>query len=85
MNIVYAHCGKRKARGENFMNVEKRFYQIKPVDELTFADDFMFGRVMRDKTICKELLERLLKIKIGKLSFPKLQEGHKNCIHAIFV
>lgn len=57
----------------------KNFYKIKSVDELTFADDFMFGRVMRDKTICKELLERLLKIKIDKLTFPKLQEVLNPC------
>lgn len=47
---------------------------MKSVDELTLADDFMFGRVMRDRAICRELLERLLKIKIGRLSFPRPQE-----------
>lgn len=52
----------------------KNFYQIKPVDELTFADDFMFGRVMRDKTICKELLEILLGIKIERIDFPEIQK-----------
>lgn len=51
----------------------------KSVDELTFADDFMFGRVMRNKSICKELLERLLKINIDKLTFPKLQEVLNPC------
>lgn len=35
----------------------------KPVEELTFADDFMFGAVMRDKEICKGVIERLLKIR----------------------
>ena len=37
---------------------------IKPVEELTFTDDFMFTTIMKDKEICKELLERLLKINV---------------------
>ncbi len=35
---------------------------IKPVEELTFTDDFMFGYVLRDPEICKTLLETLLGI-----------------------
>lgn len=46
----------------------------KSVDELTFADDFMFGKVMENKEICKEILELLLGIKIGDIKYPKLQE-----------
>ena len=33
---------------------------MKPIEELTFTDDYMFGYVMRNPEICKELLERLL-------------------------
>ena len=32
----------------------------KSVEELTFTDDFMFGTIMKNKTICKGVLERLL-------------------------
>ena len=32
---------------------------MKPIEELTFTDDFMFGHIMQNKEICKELLERL--------------------------
>ena len=31
---------------------------LKPIEELTFADDFMFGRVMQNPEIYKGLLER---------------------------
>ncbi len=48
--------------------------KIKPIEELTFIDDFMFNRVMQDAEICKELLERLLKIKIAKIEYPELQK-----------
>ena len=47
---------------------------MKPIDELTFTDDYMFGHVLQDPDICKELLERLLHIKIEKVEFPELQK-----------
>ena len=49
-------------------------YTHKPVDELTFTDDFMFGTVMKNKAICKGVLERLLHIKVGKIEYPSLQK-----------
>ncbi len=48
---------------------------MKPIEELTFADDFMFGRVMQNQEICKGLLERLLEIKIDKIEYPVLQKN----------
>ena len=47
---------------------------IKPIEELTFVDDYMFGYILQNKAICKQLLERLLKIKIEKIKFPELQK-----------
>jgi len=35
---------------------------MKPIEELTFTDGFMFGHIMQNKEICKELLEKLLYI-----------------------
>ena len=49
-------------------------YPHKPVDELTFTDDFMFGTIMKNKGICKGVLERLLHIKVGKIEYPSLQK-----------
>ena len=46
----------------------------KPIEELTFTDDFMFGRVMQNPEICKGFLERLLEIKIDKIEYPTLQK-----------
>ena len=31
--------------------------RLKPFEELTFHDDFMFGIVMQDKEVCREALE----------------------------
>ena len=49
-------------------------YAIKPFEELAFSDDFMFFKVMQDDGICKELIERLLKIKIDHIERPVLQK-----------
>ena len=40
---------------------------IKPYEDLDFTDDFMFGKVMEDLTLCQDVMECLLQRKIGKL------------------
>ena len=49
---------------------------IKPVEELTFADDFMFGAVMKHPPICKDVLEKLLHISIKRIDYPELQKKY---------
>ena len=44
---------------------------IKAWEELEIKDDFLFAKVMRDKRLCKKLLERLLQTKI--------EEGTRVC------
>ena len=39
----------------------------KRYEELTIADDFMFGKVMEDKKLCREVLECLLDHSVGEL------------------
>ena len=46
----------------------------KSIEELTIADDFMFGAVMRDPKLCKPLLELILNVKIRKIEYPELQK-----------
>ena len=47
----------------------------KKYQELTFTDDFMFGKVLvNNPKICRRLLEVLLEIKIKKVSFPERQK-----------
>ena len=41
---------------------------------LTLADDFIFSRVLRDKEICREILELLLKVRIQRIEFPSVQK-----------
>ena len=60
------------------MNTANTDYQksfFKPIEELTFTDDFMFGCIMKNEHICRGVLERLLHMKIGKIEYPTLQKS----------
>lgn len=46
----------------------------KTLKELNLSDDFLFAKVMSDKEICKEFLEKLLEIKIEKVTMPENQK-----------
>ena len=46
----------------------------KEFKDLTFADDFMFAKVMLNETLCKQLLEIILDVKIRKISYPEEQK-----------
>ena len=43
--------------------------KFKRWEELTITDDFMFSQVMKDKEICKEVVETILGVKVGKIKF----------------
>lgn len=44
-------------------------YRIKPFEELTIADDYLFKRVMSNKKLCQKLIERILEIKVKDLKY----------------
>ena len=43
--------------------------RFKRWEELDITDDFIFTRVMRNKRLCRTLLEMILKVKIGEIHF----------------
>lgn len=47
---------------------------VKTLKELNLEDDFLFAKVMSDKEICKEFLEKLLEIEIEKIEMPENQK-----------
>ena len=57
---------KKKLGGK--MNREPQ-RQFKKWEDLDITDDFIFSRVMRNKKLCRTLLEMILKVKIGKIKF----------------
>ena len=42
---------------------------IKPWEELSFQDDYMFKRVMSHKRLCKKMLEKILRIEIRDICY----------------
>ena len=47
---------------------------LKTLKELNLEDDFLFAKVMTDKEICKEFLEKLLEVEIEKIEMPENQK-----------
>ena len=46
-------------------------------ESLTFIDDFIFSRVMHDETICRQVVELILGVRIGKVTYLSAQDEHK--------
>ena len=46
----------------------------KPLEKLNITDDFIFGAVMRDPKLCKQLLELILCVRIREIVYPELQK-----------
>ena len=44
-------------------------------DSITFTDNFMFQSVMMDEGICKEVLERIMQIKLSKITIPQQEKA----------
>lgn len=45
-------------------------------EELGISNDFLFGKVMQDPELCKELLQRILpELEIDRVEYPELQKG----------
>lgn len=57
-------------RGENMGD-----YKIKPWEELTIRDDYMFKLVMRRRRICKKMLEGTLRIRIEKIRYLETEKS----------
>ena len=43
--------------------------KFKRWEDLDITDDFIFTRVMRNKKLCRTLLEMILKVKVGRIKF----------------
>ena len=47
-------------------------------EELSISNDFLFGKVMQDAELCKELLQRILPdLDIDHIEYPELQKTIK--------
>ena len=50
-------------------------YKIKPWEELTIRDDYMFKLVMKSRRICKKMLEGTLRIRIAKIRYLETEKA----------
>ena len=55
--------------------------KTKTWDELTIKDNFLFQKVMRNKRICKMLIEEILQIKIKKIAFSFVGRRKKKTLY----
>ena len=46
-------------------------------ESLTFTDNFIFSRVMHDENICRQVVELILGVRIGKIRYLSAQDEHK--------
>lgn len=47
---------------------------MKPIEQLRFTDDYMFGKVMKNEKICRGVIERILHIKATRVVLITLQK-----------
>ena len=47
----------------------------KPFEELTFADDFMFCKIMEHESLCRPFLEILFRTQIDKITYLSTQDN----------
>ena len=65
------------------MKKENQLTPLEKWERLTFADNFIFCKVLNDNVdICKELLELLLEIKIEKIELPSAEYSLKTDFHS---
>ena len=46
-------------------------------ESLTFTDNFIFSHVMHDEHICRQVVELILGVRIGKIHYLSAQDEHK--------
>ena len=46
-------------------------------ENLTFTDDFIFSRVMHEENICRQVVELILGVQIGRIRYLSSQDERK--------
>ena len=67
---------------EAWYNIEKEVIKMKMTEtnweSLDISNDFLFGKVMQNPDLCKELLQRILPdLNIERIEYPELQKSIK--------
>jgi len=83
-------AGRKKMENMEMENIgaesiERKAMGMKQVswEELSIANDFLFGKIMQNTELCRELLQRILPdLKIERIEYPELQKSIKPDIDA---
>ena len=76
----------KKAETEQAKSMEAAAFAKQPEtkwEDLSISNDFLFGKVMQDAELCKELLQRILpELEIDHVEYPELQKTIKEDFEA---
>ena len=75
MKKIFLSIAELRSLSMSELERQARERRIKPVDKLTFADDYLFGEVMHKTDLCAGVVERLLDIRPGKITYPEVQKS----------
>ena len=74
--MIYNNFKNFKKGAERMKNLEQRW------ENLTLADDFLFGKIMRDPKLCAEMLRRIFPdLDIGEIKSIETQKTLKHALH----
>ncbi|MBR2462721.1 MAG: hypothetical protein IKB33_06290 [Spirochaetaceae bacterium] len=57
--------------------MEEQIRTFKRWEDLDITDDFIFSRVIHDENICRQVVELILGVRIGKIHYLSAQDEHK--------
>ena len=77
LGIIGLQGGDKGTMGNTKRELEESW------ESLGISNDFLFGKVMRDPQLCRELLERILPdLEILRIEYPEAQKSIRNDVDA---
>ena len=72
--FLYSHPTQSLLVHEDVIDYETQLALREKWKNLTITDNFLFEKVMRNKRICKRLIEKILGMTIADISFPESEK-----------
>ena len=77
LGIIGLQGGDKGTMGNKELELEESW------ESLGISNDFLFGKIMRDPQLCRELLERILPdLEILRIEYPEAQKSIRNDVDA---
>ena len=78
--LFFSHTAKLSRNNKSFLIYiygKKRMKFSEKYENISFTNNFAFCKVMQNEEICREVIETLLHIKVGKLKYKSLEKELK--------